>query len=161
MEPKNFLVNRDEVRRLEKAAREKDKKHLGDWINQFTDRIDVIMRQEYERIYQEEIQSSIQNLLLALAYTLHFSEEFNLGADKLPDFISDLLVTVDMFRTGEYKPEDYKEELEKVGIYLDLEFDYQKIYRERINQLEEVITKYKEALNNFNRNASNSNENQK
>lgn len=154
------LVNRDEVRRLEKAAREKDKKHLGDWINQFVNRMDVIFRKEYEALYQDEINNSVQNLLLALAYTLHFSEEFHLDKDHLPDFINDLMVTIDMFRTGEYKPEDYKEELEKCGVYLDESFDYQRVYKERLKQLNELTTKYIDMYKELN-NTSNSNENPK
>ena len=38
------LLNRNEIRRLEKAAREKDKRHLLDWISQF----EITVRQLYD-----------------------------------------------------------------------------------------------------------------
>lgn len=113
------ILNRNELRRLEKAAREKDKRHLVDWAKQYDNQI----RLEYEKAYHEEIDHSINVFLTAVAYTAHFSEETKLGKKKLPEFMEDLFVSIDMFRTGEYKPEEYKEELEKNGIYQDM-YDY-------------------------------------
>lgn len=113
------ILNRNELRRLEKAAREKDKRHLADWAMQYDNQI----RLEYEKAYHEEINHSINVFLTAVAYTAHFSEETKLGKKKLPEFMEDLFVSIDMFRTGEYKPEEYKEELEKNGIYQDM-YDY-------------------------------------
>ena len=113
------ILNRNELRRLEKAAREKDKRHLVDWAKQYDNQI----RLEYEKAYHEEIDHSINVFLTAVAYTAHFSEETKLGKKKLPEFMEDLFISIDMFRTGEYKPEEYKEELEKNGIYQDM-YDY-------------------------------------
>lgn len=113
------VLNRNELRRLEKAAREKDKRHLVDWAIQYDNQI----RLEYEKAYQEELNHSINTFLTAVAYTAHFSEETKLGKKKLPEFMDDLFVAIDMFRTGEYKPEEYREELEKNGIYPD-KYDY-------------------------------------
>lgn len=113
------ILNRNELRRLEKAAREKDKRYLADWAKQYDNQI----RLEYEKAYHEEIDHSINVFLTAVAYTAHFSEETKLGKKKLPEFMEDLFVSIDMFRTGEYKPEEYKEELEKNGIYQDM-YDY-------------------------------------
>lgn len=113
------ILNRNELRRLEKAAREKDKRHLVDWAMQYDNQI----RLEYEKAYHEEIDHSVNVFLTAVAYTAHFSEETHLGKKKLPSFMEDLFVSIDMFRTGEYKPEEYKEELEKNGIYQDM-YDY-------------------------------------
>ena len=113
------ILSRNELRRLEKAAREKDKKHLADWARQYDNQI----RLEYEKAYHEEINYSINVFLTAVAYTAHFSEETHLGKRKLPSFMEDLFVSIDMFRTGEFKPEEYKAELEKNGIYQDM-YDY-------------------------------------
>lgn len=121
-----ILFNRDELRRLEKAAREKDKRKLADWAMQFEDSI----RREYEKAYEDEIQNAIDNFLVAIVYTLHFNEKTRLGPKKLPDFIEDLMVTVDMYRTGEYKPDEYLEELDKCHIHFE-PHDWSKIYREK------------------------------
>ena len=63
-------MDRFELRRLEKAAREKDKRHLIDWAKQYEDQIEANLRKEYEKVYQEEIQNSIDNFVVALSYTL-------------------------------------------------------------------------------------------
>lgn len=130
------IINRNEIRRLEKAAREKDKKYLVEWAYQY----DNQMRLEYDRAYREEIDNSINTFLTAVAYTAHFSEETHLGKKKLPQFMEDLFVTVNMFRTGEYTPEEYREELEKNGIYQD-SYDYTRKVRKIITivgTLEEI-----------------------
>ena len=113
------ILNRNELRRLEKAAREKDKKHLAEWATQYDNQI----RLEYDKAYYEEINHSINVFLTAIAFTAHFSEETQLGNDKLPSFMEDLFASIDMFRTGEYRPEEYQKELEKNGVYQEL-YDY-------------------------------------
>lgn len=108
-------MDRNELRRLQRAAKDKDIRKLGEWASQFEEQ----MRQEFDRAYHDELENSINNFCTAIAYTAHFSEETRLDKDKLPSFMEDLFVTIDMFRTGEYKPEEYKKELEKNGVYDD------------------------------------------
>ena len=113
------LINRDEIRRLEKAAREKDKKHLVEWAKKYEQQIEFIMRQYYEKMYQEEINDSINNFIFAVAYTAFFSEETNLNNETLPEFMSDLFATIDMYRTGEFTPQEYVKELSDNGFVVD------------------------------------------
>ena len=115
----NDILNRNEIRRLEKAAREKDKKHLFEWTIQFENQVAEMLRKEYEQAYQDELASSIDTFLIAVAYTAKFSETTNLNKDTLPEFMNDLLVTVDMFSTGEYKPEEYRKILADNGIIFE------------------------------------------
>lgn len=105
-------MNRDELRRLEKAAREKDKKFLLTWAEQFEDQI----RREYEKNFKDELNDSIDNFLVAIVYTLHFSELTKFGKRRTNEFCCDMMSTIDMFKTGEYTPDEYKEILEKDGI---------------------------------------------
>lgn len=111
--PKNTLTTREELRRLEKAARDKDKKKLLEWAEQFENQI----KKEYEEVMEEDLGNSIDIMCLALAYTLSYNEKTKFGVDRLTDFLDDFFVTVDMFSTGEYSPEDYAKQLEKKGIY--------------------------------------------
>lgn len=106
------LVNKNEIRRLMKAAREKNIDHLIEWMYQFEEQ----MRQEYERAFQKELEEAINNFLITIAYSLRFSETTKFGKKRLNEFMDDLMVTIDMYRTGEYKPEEYKEALKKSGI---------------------------------------------
>lgn len=105
-------VDMNELRRLQKAAREKNWNHLIDWMKGFEDQI----RQEYNRAFQSELSDAIDNFVLTIVYTLHFNEKTKFGNSRIHDFMEDLFSTIDMFRTGEYKPDEYKEILIKDGI---------------------------------------------
>lgn len=113
------IFSKEEIRRLEKAAREKNKMKLMEWGIQFENQVKENFEKEYNRAFKEDLGNSIDILLLAIAYTLHFNEKTKFGRDRLCDFMEDMFVTVDMFRTGEYNPENYKKELEQYGIYFN------------------------------------------
>ena len=49
------IVGREEIRRLEKAAREKDKRKLAEWIKSFETQLDTILRKDYEKAYKDEV----------------------------------------------------------------------------------------------------------
>ena len=110
------LFDRNELRRLEKASKEKDKRKLIEWGLQFEDTI----RQEYEKNFEETVQKellqSIDNFIIAIIYTLHFNEKCKFGGKRIDDFMEDLLSTVDNFNDESYSPEEYKEILKKDGI---------------------------------------------
>lgn len=135
------LVNRNELRRLEKAAREKDKQKLVEWLEQFEAQLMSIFNTDFEKSYKDQVQNSIDNLMIAVAYTLHFSDETHLGSKKLPNFMEDLFVTLDMFRTGEYTPEEYEEELKKCGVQLTT-YDYNRIYKKFLNIYDTDLVEY-------------------
>lgn len=145
------LFNRNELRRLEKAAKEKDKQKLIDWGMQFEQQVSELYRIEFENVYQNEMQSSISILMTAIAYSLAFSEEVLLNKDSLPGFMEDLFVTIDLFRTGEYKPEDYEKELKDNGFQIDV-YDYSKIYKDRTQKYDELIKEYLTKLQELNKN---------
>lgn len=106
------IVNRNELRRLERAAREKDKKHLLEWAKQFEDQI----RQDYEKAFESSLSDAIDDYVVAIAYALRFSEKTKFGNKRIKEFLDDVFTTVNMFARGEYSPEDYRQELIKSGI---------------------------------------------
>lgn len=118
-------MDRNELRRLQKAARDNNKFKLAEWATQFENQVRAELEKRFEDYYQKQVSDTIDNFILAILYTLHFSENTKLGKKRLPDFMEDLFVSVDMFRTGEYNPNDYKEELEKCGIFLS-DYTYEK-----------------------------------
>ena len=113
----NSLFSKAEIRRLEKAAKEKNKMKLMEWGIQFENQVKENFEKEYDRALKEDLGNCIDTFCLAIAYTLHFNEKTKFGRDRLCDFLQDMFVTVDLFRKGEYNPEDYKKELEEYGIY--------------------------------------------
>ena len=106
------LLNRNEIRRLEKAAREKNKSHLQDWLSQFEEQLRI----EYEKNFEDELGEAVDHLLIAISYSLHFSEETRFGRKRLNRFMNDLIAVTEGFRTGDFNPEDYKKQLEDDGI---------------------------------------------
>lgn len=110
---KEELFDKNELRRLEKAAREKNKDKLYEWGLQFAEQV----RQEYEKNYQDELDNSIENFIIAIIYTLHFNEKTRFGNERIDDFMRDLLATIECFKEGSYSPDEYKNILAKEKIH--------------------------------------------
>lgn len=106
------LFNRSELRRLEKAAKEKDKRHLAEWAGQFESTIN----QKYEKYYKDQLTDMVDVMLLTIVYTLHYNESTKFGNTRIKSFVDDLVATVDNFNTGAYDIEDYKKQLAEDGI---------------------------------------------
>lgn len=119
-------MDRNELKRLQKAAKSNDKLSLGIWASNFEMQIRGDLERLYRQKYINDLTDSVDILLTAIAYTLHFSEEIKLGRKRLPKFMEDLIVTIDMFRTGEYNNAEYREELKKCGIVF-ADYNYEKI----------------------------------
>lgn len=134
------ILSRDELRRLEKAAREKDKRKLADWIKAFEVQIDTMLRKDYEQQYFNEVQNSLDNALTAVAYTAYFSEESKVDKENIADYMADLFITLDMFRTGEYRPEEYADILKGEGITLDT-YDCDAIYKKFLGIFDTELVK--------------------
>lgn len=111
------LFDKNELRRLEKAAKEKNKEKLADWAKQFEDTVHEEYNNRYEKTYKEILSGSINNFLIAMVYTLHFNEKCKFGNDRISDFMEDFMAVIDGFASGEYTPEEYRGILEKQKIY--------------------------------------------
>jgi hypothetical protein len=108
------LFDRNELRRLEKAAREKDKTKLIDWGKAFEKRIVELYEKEYINI----LQHSINNYMLVMIFSLHFNEKTKFGKKRIDDFMEDFIEVVNGFTRGEFNPQEYEEMLNKDKIYL-------------------------------------------
>lgn len=137
---KVYRLNREEYR----AVRNMSKDEMETWLQNRNVGMYNALRKEFNDAYKDELDSSIQNFITAIAYTLHFSDELNLKQDELASFMDDLFVSVDMFRRGEYNPEDYREQLKEDGIVI-AKYDYDRLYREKDAPYKDKI----EALTKF------------
>lgn len=136
-------LSREEFRNLKSFSREQMEKWLQGYYNVTYNSL----RKEFNDAYKDELDSSVQNFITAIAYTLHYNEDTNLKHDELNSFMEDLFVSVEMFRKGEYKPEEYKEQLKEDGIVI-AEYDYDRLYREKDAPYKEKYEKLVEFLNN-------------
>lgn len=119
-------LSRDEFRHLKSFSKDQMEK----WLQGYYNVVYNSLRKEFEGAYKEELDNSIQNFIIAIAYTLHYNDDVHLQHDELASFMNDLFVSVDMFRKGEYKPEDYRDQLKEDGIEI-AEYDYDRLYREK------------------------------
>ncbi len=120
-------MNRDEFRKIKSFSKEE----MERWLSYDRNMVYNTLRKEFNDMYKDELDSSVQNFLVAIAYTLHFNEDLHLTKDELASFMSDLFVSVELFRKGEYNPKDYEDQLKEDGITFDYNYDYSKLYREK------------------------------
>ena len=125
-ESRIMKLNRDEYRTIKSMSKEQMEK----WLYNRNVAIYNSLRKEFNDAYKDELDSSVQNFITAIAYTLHFNDDTHLQNDELASFMDDLFVSVDMFRKGEYRPEEYRDQLREDGIEI-AEYDYDRLYREK------------------------------
>lgn len=106
------LLDKNELRRLQKAAKDKNVDKLYDWARG----LELQLCQQYNKVYEEELEESIDNFILTIVYTLHFNESTRFGNKRIKEFMRDLFETIDMFKRGEAKPQDYQKALKEDGI---------------------------------------------
>ena len=131
-----YKLSREEFRRIKTMSKE----NMERWLSNRNTSMYEGMRKVFEKEYQDEVNSSINNFLIAIAYTLTFTEEIKLEPGAVAGVINDLLITVDMFRTGEYKPQDYEKELKENGVQFK-PYDYTEMYRKKKEDLLTPILK--------------------
>lgn len=135
-------LSREEFRKIKSFSKEQ----METWLQRNYNITYEALRKQFNDTYKEELDSSVQNFLTAIAYTLHFSEVVNLQHDELVSFMDDLFVSVEMFRKGEWNPEDYREQLREDGIEI-ADYDYDRLYREKdapYKEKYEKLTKFLE-----------------
>lgn len=106
------LFDRNELRRLEKAAKDKNKEKLIEWGKTFEKRIIELYEKEYINI----LQDTINNYMLIMIFSLHFNEKTRFGKKRIDDFMEDFLEVSKGFSRGEFSPQEYEKMLNKDGI---------------------------------------------
>lgn len=143
------MLSRDDYRKIKSMSKDE----MSRWLDLERSMTYNQLRKEFNDAYKDELDSSVSNFLIAIAYTLHYNEELHLEKDELASFMSDLFVSVDLFRKGEYRPEEYEAQLKEDGIQF-AKFDYSKLYREledkykaKIADLERKVKEYEQRSN--------------
>ena len=116
-------MDRNEFKRLERAMDKCDKRRnkqaLYEWGIQFEKQIMDATEKAYEEKFKKDLEASVDAFIIAIMYTLHFSEKTKFGPKRCNEIMQDIVATVNMFYDGEYSPEEYKEILAKDKIYLN------------------------------------------
>jgi hypothetical protein len=113
------LINRNEIRRLEKSAREKNKIALYEWASQFEYQIAKEIERYYKKEYEATLIDSVTNYMIALVYTLKFCEKTNFGNNRIVEFMDDFMAVIDGFDNKQFLPDEYKQILKDNGIIFE------------------------------------------
>lgn len=112
----NKMFDTNELNRLQRCAKNKDKKEIIKWAQNFEARLSELYHKRYKEYYLEEYKERLKNIDTALLYTLHFGEATKFDDEKLKSTMDDLAATIRSFYSGEFSREEYRQMLKDDGI---------------------------------------------
>jgi hypothetical protein len=113
------MFDTNELNRLQRCAKNKDKKEIIKWGQDFERRIAELYRKRYKDYYLKEYAERLKDIDTALMYALHFGESTRFGNKRLKAVVDDLSETIKGFYNGEYNRKEYREMLIKDGIKIE------------------------------------------
>lgn len=115
------LFDKNELRRLEKSARDKNKEKVKEWGQDFERRLSIEFNKKYKEKYIKELKERLKDLDVAVMYALHFNENTKFGNKRLKDFMDDLAATMRGFYKDDFDRAEYRRMLFEDGIKIDEE----------------------------------------
>lgn len=141
------IITREDIRRLEKAAREKDKKHLKEFLAQYENQVADAYIKEMQRKYVKMTEDFADSFLTVLMYCATLSEDCKVDKDNIQGFIKDVNVTFEMLGKGEIGEEEMKKALSDEGVTLsDRIVDPFSLIRDELTRLDNLFTKYDDLI---------------
>lgn len=118
MEEKDYIkmFDTNELNRLHRCAKNKDKKEIIKWGQEFEDRLNKKYYEIYKKQYMIWLEETFKDLDVALMYTLHFNESTKFGNKRLKSVMDDLAVTMRGFYRKEFNRKEYNKMLKDDGI---------------------------------------------
>lgn len=110
------LFDINEINRLHRCAKNKDKKEIIKWGQNFEQILAQYYNDYFKDMYLKKYLERLKDIDTALMYVLHFGESTNFGDDKLKSTMDDLSETVKGFYSGEFSREEYRQMLKDDGI---------------------------------------------
>ena len=118
MEENEYIkfFNTNELNRLQRCAKNKDKKEIIKWGQEFEAMLNKKFYDIYKKQYMIWLEETFKDLDTALMYTLHFNESTRFGNKRLKSVMDDLAITLKGFYKGEFERKDYNKMLLDDGI---------------------------------------------
>lgn len=110
------FFNTNELNRLQRCAKNKDKKEIIKWGQEFEAMLNKKFYDIYKKQYMIWLEETFKDLDTALMYTLHFNEYTRFGNKRLKSVMDDLAITLKGFYKGEFERKDYNKMLTDDGI---------------------------------------------
>lgn len=119
-EKEEFLkfFNTNEINRLQRCAKNKDKKELIKWGQNYDEFLNKKYYEKYKKQYTKWVEETFKDLDIALSYTLHFCESTKFGKQRIKSILEDVYQTMKGFYTHEFSRDDYIQMLKKDKIIL-------------------------------------------
>ena len=112
------MFDTNELNRLHRCAKNKDKKEIIKWGQEFEDRLNKKYYEIYKKQYMIWLEETFKDLDVALMYTLHFNESTKFGNKRLKSVMDDIGEALRGFYKKEFNREEYKKMLKEDGIKL-------------------------------------------
>lgn len=113
------MLDTNELNRLQRCAKNKDKKEILKWAQDFERRLSELYHKRYKEYYLSEYEERLKDIDTALMFALHFGEATKFGNKRLKEVMDDLSATIRGFYSGEYNRAEYREMLTKDGIKIE------------------------------------------
>lgn len=113
------LFDTNELNRLQRCAKNKDKKEIIKWGQDFERRLSELYHKRYKEYYIKEYEERLKDVDTALLYLLHFGEATKFGNKRLKETMNDLAITLKDLHNGQFNRNDYREMLIKDGIKIE------------------------------------------
>ncbi len=113
------MFDTNELNRLQRCAKNKDKKEIIKWGRDFEQRLSELYHKRYKEYYLQEYAERLKDIDTALLYVLHFGESTKFGNKRLKDTMEDLSVAMKDLHKGTFKRAEYREMLSKDGIKIE------------------------------------------
>lgn len=114
-EETNPKVTKEEIHRLKKALKDDNPNKLKDWVRGFGMQLDNSIAKKYHTHYTNQLEKdslfTIKCMETVMIYTLHFNEKCKFGNARIQDFLDDFRVTFELINKGEYKLQDFRDQL--------------------------------------------------
>lgn len=112
------LLDTNEINRIHRAAKNKDKNEIIKWAKQYEKCIEEKYYEIYRKEYMNWLYETFKDLDIAVCYTLHFNEATQFGNKRLRSFMNDLSIVMRGFYKKEFNREEYKKHLIDDGVNL-------------------------------------------
>ena len=112
------MFDTNELNRLQRCAKNKDKNELKKWGQDFEHRVNEKYYELYKKQYIIWLEETFKDLDIALMYTLHFNEYTKFGNKRLKSVMDDIAEALRGFYKKEFNREEYKKMLKEDGIKL-------------------------------------------
>lgn len=113
------MLDTNELNRLQRCAKNKDKKEIMKWAQDFERRLAELYHKRYKEYYLGEYEERLKDIDTALLYVLHFGESTRFGNKRLKETMDDLSITIKDMHNGQFNRNEYREMLTKDGIKIE------------------------------------------